>query len=164
MLGRNAVASYDSQSNSSVAAMVAKLMRNTRFPEGMHVYIPAAEAAAEISRRIATVEAERFAPLFEVRWRDKFPSLSAVFHKPCGGSAAYDLASTLAAQLTLGQPLTKSVADAVEAVARRALPSLDTADLRSAGNQLRMDEVVRFTKEGKDKDKDKEAESSEQLA
>ena len=77
---------------------------------------------------------------------------------------AFELASTFAAQLSLGQPLTKAVADAVEAIAKKALPSLDTADLRSASNQLRMAEVVRFTKEGKDKDKDKEAESSEQLA
>ena len=117
MLGRNAVAGYDNQSNSSVAAMVAKLMRTTRFPEGMYVYVPAAEAAAEISRRISATEAERFSPVFEVRWRN-----SSVFHKPCGGSVAYDLASTLATQLSLGQPLTKPVADAVEAVSKKALP------------------------------------------
>ena len=48
MLGRGAVKSYDDCTNGGVAAHVAALIRESRFPPGLHVFFSAAESTSEI--------------------------------------------------------------------------------------------------------------------
>ena len=148
MLGRAACKDYNTATKGAVAAMVATLMRATRFEAGMHIYIAAAEASAEISRRAQSDAAARFAPLFEARWRDRFPALSDTFAQDCEGSEALDMAASLAAVLGKGSTLTKSVTDATELAAKDALQYLDTQALRGASNSDRLQAVARFHKGG----------------
>ena len=148
MLGRGAVKDYDDCANGSVAAHVAALMRDTRFPTGLYVFFAAAEATSEIARRLANSMAARFAPLFDARWRGVYISLSEAFPTTCDDHEARDLISAMAAALNLGSKFTKVVADAAELAAKDALQSLDSQELRSASNQTRMQAIVRFNKQG----------------
>ena len=78
ILGRGACKDYDSAADGTVAALVAAFMRATRFETGMYVFRGAMEASAEVARRCAESRADRFAPLFDARWRDKNTAISAV--------------------------------------------------------------------------------------
>ena len=148
MMGRGAVKDYDECTNGGIAAHVATLMRNSRFPSGLHIFFSAAEATSEIARRLADSAAARFAPLFDARWRSAFPSLSEALPGACEGHEARDICATLAAALALGSEFTKVVADAAEIAAADALQALDTQELRAASNHARMQAVVRFHRPG----------------
>ena len=63
MWGRGVHKDYDSATDGAVAALVTHMVRKTRMPNDLAVFVAASEATSEIARRLSESEAERFGPL-----------------------------------------------------------------------------------------------------
>ena len=135
------------------ASKVATWFRRTRQDSNLSMFFDVDECAVEISRRMEDAEG-RFLPLFEARYRDAFPNISAVLKKPCDGGTAAQFTTSMAIQLQNTQKLDGPIASAVNDSIENALPSLDTGKLRDAGNATRVRAVVEYTKGEMLRDKD----------
>ena len=78
MLGRGVHKDYDNATNGNIAALVTHMVRKTRMPDELTVFVAASEATAEIARRLSDSDADRFGPLFEARWRVAFKPVTVI--------------------------------------------------------------------------------------
>ena len=135
------------------ASKVATWFRRTRQDSNLYMFFDVDECAVEVSRRMEDAEG-RFLPLFEARYRDAYPSISAVLKKSCDGGTAAQFTTSMAIQLQNTQKLDGPIASAVNDCVTNALPSLDTGKLRDAENATRVRAVVEYTKGEMLRDKD----------
>ena len=134
-------ASFQALPAAAQAAMVVRMLRRTRAPPELLLFVPAEACIMELVRRAEPSESARFLPLFESNWRGYAP-LDRLWPHDMPGAEAARLASLLAVKVASGAALSDTVCQSICDSVQRVLSLLDTADLRGAANERRTHEVL----------------------
>ena len=79
----------------------------------------------------------RFGPLFNVAWREAYPSLSLLMNKKCTGPEAAKIVQTLASMIDTSREFSNAAVTALDVTVKGLLPTIKSEAMDNSSNSDR---------------------------